>query len=84
MRLVDNQWNHELWHDSGQDKIPVALRDSYFDEFALRSFRSQLTDLADSVVLARFPAQLGFWHGFGMVDVRDPCIARGSGLESDK
>jgi hypothetical protein len=68
-QVIDNQWNHELWQQSGQHKIPVALSDLFFDEFPLR-----LSDRNSLILLALtfwhgFRPSLGFCHGFGTVDV---------------
>ena len=70
-QVIDNQWNHELWHQSGQHKIPVALPSS-----VLTSLLSGLSDRNSLILLT-----LAFWHGFrpawGLVtvDVRVRCIA---------
>ena len=52
--MIDNQSNQELWHLSGQHKIPVALPSSL-----LTSLLSGLSDRNSLILLI-----LAFWHGF--------------------
>ena len=65
--MIDNQWNHELGACQARHKIPVALPNSVLTSLLSVVSESQLTDIADSCVLPRFPPGLGFCHGFATV-----------------